>query len=102
MMIDGKRLRESRETRNYTREEFAEKIDVGVSQVTRYEREENDVTADVLARIARVLNVSSDYLIGLTDTPRHPYNQLEPDEAALINALRRGDYREAIKIIAAE
>jgi len=100
-MIDGKRLRELREAHNYSREQFAEKIDLGVSQLWRYERGESDATADVLARIASALGTTADYLIGLTDNPLPNYdnNGLQPDEVALLSARRRGDFREAIKLL---
>lgn len=102
-MIDGQRLRQLRETRGYTREQFVKKIDLGVAQLTRYERGESDATADVLARIAHALETTSDYLIGLTDDPSLRDNDgLRPDELALIAARRRGDLREAIKFLIAE
>jgi transcriptional regulator with XRE-family HTH domain len=100
-MIDGKRIRELREARGYSREKFALEIDVGVAQVARYERGENDATADVLARMARVLGVSSDYLIGLSNHAAPQLdNDLTPNEVAIIAARRRGDYKEAMKLLA--
>jgi transcriptional regulator with XRE-family HTH domain len=99
-MIDGKRLRELREAHGYSREKFALEIDVGVAQVSRYERGENDVTADILARMARVLSVSSDYLIGLSDQAAPQLNHdLTPDEVAIIAARRRGDLKTAMKAL---
>jgi transcriptional regulator with XRE-family HTH domain len=102
-MIDGQRLRALRESQGYSREQFALKIDLGTAQLNRYERGESDATADVLARIARALGVSADYLIGLTDNPlQNEVGDLRPNEAAMIAALRRGDYKEAIKLMVAD
>jgi transcriptional regulator with XRE-family HTH domain len=102
-MIDGKRLRQLREASGYTREQFAEKIDLGTTQLTRYERGESDATGNVLARIAKVLGVSADYLLGITDEPLpNTDSGLTPEEIALIAARRRKDYREAIKLLVSD
>ncbi len=99
-MIDGKRLRELREEHGYSRRELAEKIDVAERQLVRYEQGDNDATADVLARIAKALGVSSDYLIGLSDQAAPQLNHdLTPDEVAIIAARRRGDYKAAMKTL---
>lgn len=99
-MIDGNRLREMREERTYSRREFAELIGMTEMQVVRYESGKNDATGDVLARIARVFGVSTDYLLGLTDIPTpNVASDFSPEEVATIMAWRRGDYREAIKHI---
>lgn len=100
-MIDGKRLRHLREANGYTRNELAAKIDIHPGQLMRYEREESDATTEVLGRIANVLGVSADYLIGLSDTPNPVESQtLQPAEVALIDALRRKDYLAVFKIVA--
>jgi transcriptional regulator with XRE-family HTH domain len=99
-MIDGKRLRELREANGYSRKRFAELIEVGEAQVARYEFGENDATGDVLARIAKLFNVSTDYLLGLTDNPVPAGdNTLRPAEIEALSAWRRGDFRKAIKVI---
>ena len=98
-MIDSQRLRQLREAHGYTREQFAKKIDLGIAQLTRYERGESDATTEVLARIATVLGVSSDYLIGLSDDPIPKDSEIHTDELALIAARRRGELSEAIKLL---
>jgi transcriptional regulator with XRE-family HTH domain len=99
-MINGKRLRELREEYGFSRRELAERLNIAESQVVRYELEKNDASSDVLARIATLFGVSTDYLVGLSDK-RNPTsdNDLTPEEIAAILAWRRGDYREAIKVI---
>jgi transcriptional regulator with XRE-family HTH domain len=100
-MIDGKRLRQIREERGLTRDELAEKVDIGPMQIMRYELGQSDTTGDSLARIAKALGISTDYLLGLVDEPApQSSGDLRPLESALIGAVRRGDYREAIKILA--
>jgi transcriptional regulator with XRE-family HTH domain len=99
--MQGIRLRKAREDANLTQEELAEKIGMGVLQINRYENEKNDPTADVLGRIATALNVSADYLIGLTDDPNPSIlaNGLSPKERAIVVELRRGNAMKAVKAI---
>lgn len=97
----GTRLKFLRQRRGYTHQELAEMLGLGIRQIARYESEENEPTADILARMARVFEVSTDYLLGLTDNP-NPHLQTEdltPKETAVISAWRRGDKLEAIKTI---
>ncbi len=101
-MIDGKRLRDLREALGYSREYLAELIDLGATQLNRYERGESDATADVLARLAKVLGVTTDYLVGLSDRVDAYDKDMSPDELALIAARRRGDFREAIRLLVPE
>jgi transcriptional regulator with XRE-family HTH domain len=102
-MIDGQRLRQLREAHAYTRREVAEKVGLAELQIARYETGKNDAPGDVLARIAMVFNVSSDYLLGLTDNPAPKVaDDLRPEEAAVIAAWRRGDYREVMRIVGGE
>jgi transcriptional regulator with XRE-family HTH domain len=100
-MIDGKRMRELREAHKYSRRELAMLIDVAEIQIVRYETGKNDATGDVLARIAHVFGVSTDYLLGLTDNPAPQVeHDFSPEEIAIIDAKRRGDYREVMKLVA--
>jgi transcriptional regulator with XRE-family HTH domain len=102
-MIDGARLRHLRENNGYSRKELAKIIDAGEAQVARYERGQSDITSDVLARIAKLFGVSADYLLGLTDKPAPQVeHDLRPEEIAIIEARRRGDYRAAMKILVAD
>lgn len=102
-MIDGKRLRELREAHGYSREKFALEIGLGSAQVARYERGENDATGEILQRIAEFFNISVDYLLGRTDNPALQIDMnFTPEEVALIDARRRGDFPAIMKILAAD
>lgn len=98
----GERIRKARNEAHLTQEELAEKIDVGLIQINRYENGKNQPTADVLMRIASTLNVSSDYLLGLTDDPDPAVlsSGLTAKERAIVMELRRGNAMKAIKVIA--
>ena len=103
-MLRRERLRQLRLERSYTHETLAQAMQISAKQVWRYEAGESDPTSEVVTRMAKVLTVSADYLLGLTDTstPDLSESDLSPQEQAIILALRRGDRLGAIRAIVAE
>ena len=75
-IIFGKRVKEEREKRGISREDFAKQNDITYSALAMYERGERSVRDEVKIRIAKNLNVSLDYLIGIIDEPI-PYTDVE-------------------------
>lgn len=63
--ILGERVREQRKVQGYTRETFAEKIEVSTRFLADLESGKVGVSISTLKSIANNLNVSTDYLIGL-------------------------------------
>jgi transcriptional regulator with XRE-family HTH domain len=101
--MDGNRLREIRLQAGHTQESLAELLGVGIRQIWRYEKNETEPSGDMVARLARALNTSADYLLGLIDDPAPSHiEDLSPKERAAVAAWRRGDVREAIKAIVNE
>lgn len=98
-MIVGERLRDLRKGRGYSRRQLAEIIEIGEANIQRYEAGDSDAISENVLKIARHFNVSTDYLLGLTDTPASFGNDLTVDELAALAAWRRGDRIEAIKVI---
>lgn len=96
------RLQNYRVKRGYTQETFAAELGVEKKQVSRWETGSTIPGSDRLAEMAKILDVSTDYLLGLSDdpTPNMRVDNLSEDEKAILKALRRGDDKEAIKIIA--
>lgn len=66
--VFGKRLKELRKANGYTIEQFAKKAGIAKSSVGYYENAKRLPDVEILTRIADVLNVSADYLIGKTNT----------------------------------
>jgi transcriptional regulator with XRE-family HTH domain len=100
--MHGQRIRQLRESLGYTQDDLAEKISVAVLQINRYENNKTKPNGDIVARLARVLHTSTDYLLGLTDdfSPTSlNSNELTAKERAVIGAWRRGQRFEAIKVI---
>jgi transcriptional regulator with XRE-family HTH domain len=103
-MFRGDRVRELRLQNKYTHEAFAKLLNITMRMVTRYETNEVDPAADVVARMADVFHVSADYLLGRTDdpTPCGQVSDLTPAEQEVLAALRRGDRLAAIRAIISE
>lgn len=59
----GERIRELREIQNYTREAFAEKIDISAKFLYEIETGKKGFSADTLSRISIALSVSCDYIM---------------------------------------
>lgn len=94
------RLKQTREAWGLSQEDLAVRVDISSKQIWRYENGVSDPTADVLRRIAEVLEVSTDYLVGLVDEPTGHLSEepINPEERHLLGAFRRGDWREGMRI----
>lgn len=69
----GSRVRDMRELRGLTQGQLAYKADTTASQISRLENDERPgAQASTLAKIAKVLDTTLDYLVGLTDDPGIP------------------------------
>lgn len=59
----GERIRELREVQNYTREAFAEKVDISAKFLYEIETGKKGFSADTLSRISVALSISCDYIM---------------------------------------
>ena len=66
--VFGKRLKELRKEHGCTIVQFADMVGISKSTLGYYENDKRMPDIEILARIANVLNVSADYLIGRTNT----------------------------------
>jgi transcriptional regulator with XRE-family HTH domain len=57
------RIRKAREEQGYTREKFAEALDVSVSYLAELERGRTGVSVKMLIKICKVLGLSADYIL---------------------------------------
>lgn len=57
------RIRQARENMGYTREKFAEKLDVSVSYLAELERGRTGISVKMLIKICNVLGLSADYVL---------------------------------------
>lgn len=58
-----KRIRTAREKMGYTREKFAEKLDVSVSYLAELERGRTGISVKLLVKVCGVLGLSADYIL---------------------------------------
>lgn len=67
-IVIGERIRQLRETQNYTRESFAEKVEISAKFLYEIETGKKGFSADTLCRISKALSVSCDYIMLGEDT----------------------------------
>lgn len=67
MSIVSERIKQLREDNNLNKTEFAKKVGVNRTTITRYETGELKPTLDVMININKAFGVSLDWLAGLTD-----------------------------------
>ncbi|MDD5923899.1 MAG: helix-turn-helix transcriptional regulator [Clostridia bacterium] len=61
----GKQLRHMRKVKGFTQKELAEKLNVSASCIGMYEQDKRNPDGDILLKIASLLDVSTDFLLGL-------------------------------------
>ena len=67
MTIYIRRIRELREDNDKTQAEIAEILGTSQTMYARYERGANEMPIRHLIRLSNLYNVSSDYILGLSD-----------------------------------
>lgn len=76
------RIRKAREELGYTREKFAEKLDVSVSYLAELERGRTGISVKMLIKVCKVLGLSADYVLFGNDGP---------EDSKRLDAIRRID-----------
>lgn len=101
-MTFGEKLRQLRKRKKLTQEQMAELIEIHESHVGRYEKDLSSPTAQVLIRISKLFNVSTDYL--LFDDRNEPSTSMKISDNELFTQFQEvdkmgEDKRELIKRI---
>ena len=86
-MTFGERLRQHREAAGLTQEQVAHAIGVAKSTVTGYEKDHREPDVIKIAKLAQLLNVSGDELIGI-EKPAPERWELDDKEKGLIVSFR--------------
>lgn len=82
----GKRIVSLREKRGWTQRELANRVNLNVSVMNRIESNERPVKDSELINLANVLEVSTDYLLGRTETTEpSPFEKEEVEFQAFAN-----------------
>ena len=76
------RIRQARENLGYTREKFAEKLDVSVSYLAELERGRTGISVKMLVKVCNVLGLSADYIL---------FGEERESDALRLDAIHRVD-----------
>lgn len=77
----GKKLKALRTSKKISQKEFGKRFGLAESTIGMYERDERRPDFELLTKFADFFEVSTDYLLGRTDTPELTPTQ-QDDEAA--------------------
>lgn len=66
----GQRINELRLAFGWNQVQLAERLSISKQTVSNWENENIQPSIEMLVRIAKVFHVSTDYLLGLDDTPQ--------------------------------
>ena len=89
-MVDfGNRLKTLRLKKNMTQEQLARKLGLTKSVISAYETELRQPSYDVLIHIAKIYNVTTDYLLGIERKDKIDLSGLSPEESdAIYNLIK--------------
>lgn len=91
-MSFGKRLRKSREEKNLTQKQLADLVFLGESTISFYESDKREPKYEILEKIADVLGVSVDWLLGREPTAgNNRYFNYDGQTYDLEELIDRGD-----------
>lgn len=96
-VFKGQRLKKVRKALGLTQSDFDD-IGIQQSQMTKYERNEEDPSLDTIYRLAIKLNTSADYLLGLADEPNKVFApaDMTPDEAEVTDIVGKNGAKRSI------
>ena len=78
------RIRKAREEMGYTREKFAQLLDVSVSYMAEVERGRTGISVKMLIKICKVLGLSADYIL---------FGDVEEGDTLRMDRIRRIDQK---------
>lgn len=81
MELFGDKLKAVRKAKNMTQADFAKELKVSSSVIAAYEQGKNFPSVSVLIEICKILGVSSDYLLGISDEISIKLSGLSDEEA---------------------
>ncbi|OCL26285.1 transcriptional regulator [Orenia metallireducens] len=97
-----KRIRQLRKEFKLTQQELADKIGVNRATIAGYETKGMEPGYDTLSELARIFNVSTDYLLGLTDQRQNPNDKIKSaisDDPELLEFWNELSQREDLQLL---
>lgn len=101
----GERIVFLREECDMSQKELAYAIDIAPTSLSRYENNLYEPKAEILLRLASVLNTTSDFLLGLTDTYKKPKGTgqkptgITASEHQLLSSYRKLDRENQVRVL---
>lgn len=89
----GQRIDTLRRALNWSQVELAKRLSVAKQTVSNWENDNIQPSIEMLVRLAKLFNVTTDYLLGLEDVPRISTEGL-PDSVVAHICLLIDDYRK--------
>ena len=83
----GEKLKSLRIEKKLTQKQVADRIGLAISAVSSYESGTRYPSYDVLVKLARIFHVSTDYLLGITNTRNIDVTGLRDNEIELVSQL---------------
>ena len=74
----SRRIQELRASLGWSQVELAKRLQISKQTVSNWENDNIQPSVDMLMRLSRLFGVSTDYLLGLEDTPRLDVSGLSP------------------------
>jgi len=65
-----RRIRDLREDNDLTQKNLAQTLNCSQQVYSNYELGQRDVPTDILIKLSNFYNVSTDYILGITDNPK--------------------------------
>lgn len=103
-LFRGDRLRLMREKLGLSQADLADRLGIGQNQIYRYETGQVEPSPTIIGMLAKEMDVSADWLLGLVDNPNRRIEEgdLSQHERDLLAAYRRGDLRDLMRIVVEE
>lgn len=89
----GRKIKKIMKQRGITQSWLAEKVGTTEATLSRYLNSSRKPQADIAAEIAEVLDVSMDYLMGITGFPA-PIRTISTEESIMLSAFGRANARD--------
>lgn len=67
-----KRMRDLREDHDMTQADIAKALQVAKPRISEWEKGKHLPSVEIIIKLSNLYNVSTDYLLGLTDNPARP------------------------------
>ncbi|MGP1411513.1 MAG: helix-turn-helix domain-containing protein [Peptoanaerobacter stomatis] len=87
-MSTGQKIKQEREKQNLSQKELATKTNINVSVMNRIENSERAIRDDEILKIAKILNVTTDYLLG-NETKNKEQNSQDKDEKDIAKSMKK-------------